>query len=77
MLNLSLVGRRVRILTYSMGDDWHLGEIVKAYKFKECESIAYEFLYESGHSLIIMADQIAAIELLDGKNKICNLNIVK
>lgn len=60
-----------------MGDDWHEGTIVKAYQLKECEQIAYEFLYESGHLLIIMADQIAAVELLDDKNKICNLNIVK
>lgn len=79
MHELSLIGRHVRILSYSMGDDWHEGTIVKAYLLKECEQTAYEFLYDSGHSIIIMSDQIACVELIKetNQNKICKLNRVK
>lgn len=69
MDKLSLVGKRVRIFTYSLGDDWHLGTIVKALILSDCESVVYEFVYDDGPSICIMSDQIAAFEVMTNEEK--------
>lgn len=76
MDTLSLIGKNVRIMTYSMGDQWHEGSIVKAFTLKECENIVYEFVYKEGDSILIYSDQIAAVEILGPTKKSNNLKIL-